>query len=121
MYLDISTTVLTTNSAASSPGSPPERDEATETFGYATTQFLRDDEQPYVPAGVFDLGAEPQTFSDFEQRRIDMARNLEILLLPFASSGAAPGSPGDDGHDGMGDDGISPFFCPTYKTTLTNG
>ncbi|KAJ9165499.1 hypothetical protein NKR19_g280 [Coniochaeta hoffmannii] len=100
--------------AHGSLGGPPETGEATETFSYATTRFLHDDDQPYVPAGIFVPITEPQTFSGSAHRRIDMARKLQTLMVPFAPSGGASGSP-VDGHDGMSsdDEGLDAVMEPS--------
>jgi hypothetical protein len=61
-------------------------------YTFATTKFVNGDVQPYVPAGTFDLPADPRSFLEFGHRRTDMARNLKALMLPFTSSGDAAGA-----------------------------
>ncbi|RYP24676.1 hypothetical protein DL765_000403 [Monosporascus sp. GIB2] len=68
-------------------------------YSFTTTKFVNGDVQPYIPAGTFDLQADPRSFLDFGQRRTNIARYLEALLLSVTSSGDAAGASVNGPHD----------------------
>lgn len=63
-----------------------------EFYSYAIATFVDHDIHPFLPAGIFDLSAdhsEHQSILDATSNRSDMARTLDMILLPFSPSGGA--------------------------------
>jgi hypothetical protein len=56
---------------------------------YATFKFVSDKVNPYLPAGTFELNADPLSFLDSTCGRRAMTRTLETIMLPFTSPAAS--------------------------------
>jgi hypothetical protein len=50
------------------------------------------DDEPFVPAAAFDLNADPLAAVQTRYARRDMARQLQTILLPIASSNGVNGN-----------------------------
>jgi hypothetical protein len=78
-------------------------------YNIAAERFVDDDVQPFVPRGVFDLGASPESLSDYDYRRMDMASNLHTLMLQLTHSAVVDTATVNAGNV-ADNDGATPYM-----------